>query len=812
MPNMLLNIFQSIRYWTLLFSIIGLISNLQAQTLQLKDEITHEPIVMATIFCVHGQLATTSDLKGEAEISAFAGCDSIFIQYIGYSTHIFNYEELKQKQFIVYLEQSSISLDEMVVSATRWQQKKRDVANKITSIRAQDVVIQNPQTTADLLGQTGEVFIQKSQLGGGSPMIRGFATNRVLLSVDGIRMNNAIFRSGNLQNIISLDAFSIQKTEVVFGPGSVIYGSDAIGGVMSFNTIKPEVSGDGSTWLKGHGAARYASANNEKTGHFDVNIGFQKWALVTSVSYSDFGDLLMGKHGPDDYLRPEWVVRQNGQDVIVPNSNSRLQSPSAYQQVNILQKVHFKPNERWKFQYDFHYSTTGDYPRYDRLIRYKNEQLRSAEWYYGPQVWMMNHFHAHHQANHNLYNQIVIRAAHQYFKESRHDRDLNSPTRSNRTEEVNAWSINVDFEKSIHEHQLSYGTEFIANGIGSSAFLQNIEDLSQAPTSTRYPDGSNWYSLGIYADYRHKLTPQLNLQLGARYNHILLNATFDNLHFPLPFDQAKINPGALTGSAGLVYNPDESLQLMANLASGFRAPNIDDVGKIFDSEPGAVVVPNANLKSEYSVNMEVGLAKVFHQKVKFDFSAYYTWLHDAMVRRDYQLNGQDSILYDGTLSRVQAIQNAARAYVYGLQAGIECKFPLGFGFSSRFNMMKGREELDNGDYAPLRHATPWFGLSHLTYSRNRIKADFYLNYSGQVSYDQLPPSEQSKDDMYALDENGHPYSPAWLTFNLKTLLRLTDQVLLTAGIENITNQRYRPYASGLSAAGRNVIVGLKASF
>ncbi|HMR57759.1 MAG TPA: TonB-dependent receptor plug domain-containing protein, partial [Cyclobacteriaceae bacterium] len=114
-------------------------------------------------------------------------------------------------------------LDEVVVSVNRWEQNQREISTRVTKISPALIQLQNPQTSADMLGLSNQVFIQKSQLGGGSPMIRGFATNRVLLVIDGVRMNNAIFRSGNLQNVISLDANAIQNTEVVFGPGSVVY-------------------------------------------------------------------------------------------------------------------------------------------------------------------------------------------------------------------------------------------------------------------------------------------------------------------------------------------------------------------------------------------------------------------------------------------------------------------------------------------------------------------------------------------------------------------------------------------------------------
>src|SRR5688572_16162673 len=136
------------------------------------------------------------------------------------------------------------TLEGVVVSVNKWEQKLNEVPNKIVKISKSEILRNNPQTSADLLGQSGTVFIQKSQLGGGSPMIRGFATNRVLLVFDGVRMNNAIYRSGNLQNIISIDALSTQTAEVIFGPGSLIYGSDAIGGVMDFHTLEPRFSKD----------------------------------------------------------------------------------------------------------------------------------------------------------------------------------------------------------------------------------------------------------------------------------------------------------------------------------------------------------------------------------------------------------------------------------------------------------------------------------------------------------------------------------------------------------------------------------------
>ncbi|MBN1338583.1 MAG: TonB-dependent receptor [Bacteroidales bacterium] len=801
------SIFTILCFSLMLFSGMG-------QTLTVREKITRQPLELVTVYTGDLQYSALTDAKGRADISALRNGDSIHVRIIGYEPEAFTFKELEEMKFAVYLNQIQLSLDEVVVAASRWEQEKRNVPNRIVSIRPSEVSLQNPQTAADLLGSSGEVFIQKSQLGGGSPMIRGFSANRVLITVDGVRMNNAIFRSGNIQNVISLDPFALERTEVFFGPGSVIYGSDAMGGVMGFYTLTPKLSlPDKGPLIKGNALARYSSANEEKTGHFDINIGLKKWAFVTGATFSDFGDLTMGSDGPSTYLRPEYAARIDGKDTVLINKDPAKQVPTGYNQYNLMQKIRFMPNATWDIQYGFHYSATSDYSRYDRLIRYKKDKLRSAEWYYGPQIWMMNVFNIIHSADKGLFNAMSFTVAQQYFKESRHDRDFGKPDLTHRTETVDVWSANLDFEKDLAEkHHLFYGIELLLNTVGSSGETENIENGLILPDASRYPDGSNWNSYAAYVSYKNLITEKLTLQTGLRYNQVALRADFDTTYYPFPFTKADINTGALNGSAGIAYRPEESFQVNLNFSTGFRAPNIDDVGKVFESEPGAAVVPNPDLKPEYAYNWELGFMKTFAERVKLDLTGYYTILKDALVRRDYTLNGLDSIMYDGEMSKVQAIQNAAEAYVWGIHAGLEVKFPAGFGLLSKFNYQQGEEELDDGTKAPLRHAPPWFGSTHLTYTRSRLKADFYGLYNGEVRAADMPPSESEKDYMYALDAEGKPYSPGWYTLNIKVIYELTDYLMITAGLENITGQRYRPYSSGITAPGRNFIASVKYRF
>ena len=267
------------------------------QILQVVDQESGQALEFVTISSDDPQVFTTTDTQGKADITAFKSSQKIEIRLTGFKTLNYSYHNLLKGDLIVKLSPDPITLNQLVISATRWSQTEQELPNKISTISAKDIALQNPQTAADLLGASGEVFIQKSQQGGGSPMIRGFSANRLLYSVDGIRMNTAIFRSGNLQNVISLDPFTMENTEVLFGPGSVIYGSDAIGGVMSFQTLSPRLSSSDLLEVKGKAMSRYATANHEISGHFDINLGWEKWALLTSISINRYDDLRMGRNG-----------------------------------------------------------------------------------------------------------------------------------------------------------------------------------------------------------------------------------------------------------------------------------------------------------------------------------------------------------------------------------------------------------------------------------------------------------------------------------------------------------------------------------
>ena len=798
-----------------------------SQEIYVLDEVTMDPISGALLYqeLEDGRKkGIMSDINGAVSLSEFENDTFITISHISYVNRILKLDKITSN---ILLKSDSNNLDEIVISASKFSQNLKEISQRVIFISTEDVVLSNPQTSADLLSSSGNVYIQKSQLGGGSPMIRGFSTNRLTLSVDGVRLNNAIFRGGNIQNVISIDPFNIQNTEIVLGSSSVIYGSDAIGGAMNFQTKKPVFSESDSIFFELNSISRNSSANKEKTAHLDFNLGSKKFASLTSFTFSDFDDLKMGDNGPSDYLRPEYVQQVEGEDVIFSNSDPRIQKHTGYSQFNFMQKFLLKTD---KTEYDLgvHYSSTSNIPRYDRLIRYNNDtnELHYGEWYYGPQKWLLiNSRITKESFKSPIYDKLILTSAYQKFDESRFSRKINSTDKKQFKEQVNIFSLNLDFEKSYDEKSyFSYGIEYLNNKVNSTASLSNISNGSFSSIATRYPDDSTWESLASYLTYKYKSSKDLIFHSGLRYSHIIINADLsaNNSYHNFPFSNANLNTGALTGALGLSWLQNDTFKWKFNVTTAFRAPNIDDIGKIFDSAPGIVVVPNPDLKPEKSFGLELGSLISVNSKINFDFAVYYTHLYNSMIRSPFSLTVDsddpsgssiiNQIIYDGELSDIYAIQNTSKSWLYGFETGLKINLSDNFNFKTQYNYLNGEQrDMEGAANLPVRHVSPHFGNVHFIYSKNKTKVDLFFNYNSKLSFSQLSNSERDKPYLYATDENGNPYSPSWHTFNLRTLYELNKNFQFTASIENISNKLYRPYSSGISAPGLNFIFSVNYS-
>ena len=781
------------------------------QVIKVVDNTSQTPIENVIIYNTSETILVNTNRLGEVSLADFGREELLIFQHPAYQQQFFKKSDLQELNYRVELNEKIIKIDEVIISANKWEQEKREVPTKIEVITPQQVSFGNPQTTADMLQQTGQIFMQKSQLGGGSPMIRGFAANSLLIVVDGVRMNNAIFRSGNLQNIIALDAQSLEGAEIIFGPGSVIYGSDALGGVMDFHTMQPDFKINNQV-LSGNGMLRYSSANQERTAHFDFNIAGKKLASLTSITLSEFDDLRTGSRRnnefPDFGKRMQYVrVTPNG-DEVVNNPEPNLQIPTGYDQLNVLQKLRYRPKNGVELAYAFHLSTSSNIPRYDRLIENDANGLPvNAEWYYGPQNWMMQQLTTTLYQPTRLFDDARITLAYQNVEESRHDRRLFNDQLRHRTENLDVLNFNADFNKQINEkQQLFYGVEAFYNYVNSGAYREDIITGERTSADTRYPSGGSTYSsVAAYSAYKWNINKNWILNAGLRYSHVWLNArALEPLAINLPFNQIDNDNGAFNGNAGLVWLPTDDFKVDLLFSTGFRSPNVDDVGKVFEFAEDEIVIPNDNLSPEYIYNSELSMRKKFANWLQVDFTLFYAHLTDAIVRREVQFNGQDSLLIDGSWKNLQANVNAGAAFVTGISTFIKGKLTPQLSFDASLTYTDGKDLEEN---EPLRHVAPLFGQVSISYKIKKFETEAFMQYNGAISAANLPPSERAKTQLYTTDG-----ALAWQTYNWRMAYHFSPSISLNASVENLLDLHYRPYSSGISAAGRNFVVSLSAHF
>ena len=361
---------------------------LSSQKITVQDKETTFPIYNVTVYNEDKSIHVISDKKGIIDISAFAVSDVLTFTHVAYV----EYELLKRVitgKKIIYLQSKAEQLQEVFLSASKGKELRKRIAEQVAVFSIKDIQKTAPQTSADMLAEIPGIKVQKSQFGGGSPVLRGMEANRVLLVVDGVRMNNAIYRKGHLQNSITVSPNLLERTEVIFGPSSVIYGSDALGGIIHYYTRRPktnEVFNFNSSFL-----TRYSTINDEKTIQGGLELQFKKIASFTSVSYSNFGDLRMGKkrsHGFEDWGRVFDYSNNTDSffnEIPMVNSNSNIQRNTGFNQLDILQKFYIPLSTKTDFIFNFQYGISSDIPRFDRLTERRDGELRFAEWYYGPQ-------------------------------------------------------------------------------------------------------------------------------------------------------------------------------------------------------------------------------------------------------------------------------------------------------------------------------------------------------------------------------------------------------------------------------------------
>ncbi len=810
---------------TLFFILIIFTLFLRAQEVKVIDFETKLPINNCIIYGEENISFVSTDKNGKANLAIFGSNEIISFNHLSYIEVDRLKRQLVDSDYIIYLHKKSESLNEVVLSVSRKKESLSRIAEHVDISQIEEIKRLSPQTSADLLAKLPGIKVQKSQAGGGSPVLRGMEANRILLVVDGVRMNNAIYRSGHLQSAITVSPTTLERTEVIFGPSSVVYGSDALGGVIHYYTKTPKLSKE--TNINISFLSRFSSANEEFTNQGSAELSFKNWASLTSFSYAKFGDTKMGKirnHGFDDWGKV-FEYSNNTDDFYNPNpvinSDPTVQKNTGYKQYDFLQKFYFQLSKKTDLTVNFQKSNSSNIPRFDRLTEQSNGTLKFAEWYYGPQERLLFSSQLAITPEKKWINSGTITVAYQNIKESRTNRKFNSLDRNYRKENVNVYSLNGDFSVPISKksnRNLSYGFEFAHNEVSSNAFGKTLavngsEIIGFAGNFTvqsRYPDGGSTYtSSAIYTSYRQDISKKSTLNTGVRFTNTQLNAKWiDTTFITLPDMDIYLKNSAVTATIGYVYKPSESWKLSSVLSSGFRSPNIDDVGKIREKD-GRVTVPNVNLKPEYVYNAELGIQKYLNQrKFNINWNIYYTLLKNYIAREPFPVNGSPTIIYDGEEAETFANINHKTAYIVGSTFSFQGKITESWRTSGSVTFTKGKG-YDTKN--PLSSIPPLFGNFEIGYTKNNFEAalNFRFNAAKKIEdYNLIEGIDNVEQTPINSSTGLYNGTPSWSTLNFFSRYQVSKIVSFQFMVDNIFDLHYKEFASGISAPGRNYSISI----
>ena len=807
------------------------LGNAFSQEITVRDSKTSSPLSNVYIYNESKTKSIITNDQGQASLSNFSSDEKVYFQLLGYTLLELQLSEFLNNSFDLYLDSESQNLDEVILSVARSESNANEIAEKVSVIKAEDLYLTAPSSGAEMLELSPGIRIQKSQGGGGSPVIRGFEANRVLIVVDGVRMNNAIYRSGHLQNSITIDPNNIDRVEIIYGSSSVGYGSDALGGVVHYYTKNPTIKD--SIKIKSSFSSNYNTANSSSSNSFSTNYSEETWGMFSTISISKFGNIKMGERREHGYQ--SWGLnnyysensRYSFSDQPSYNKEPNLQQNTDYSQVDFFQKFLFKLPYQNLLNLNIQYSESSDIDRYDKLSEEKNGELKFSEWYYGPQKRLLVSPSLKFFSQNPLLKRGRITLAYQMVQESRINRKFSSLIRSSQLEKVNLFSLNGDFDTSFDNgHAVSYGIEGTVNRVKSNAYSQNIvingnEISNLGPKTnipTRYPsDGSSYKSFAMYVNWTWNMNDFFTFNAGTRLTYTGLRASWkESASINAQLSNVKLNSSALTTTLSMTLRPSKKFQVMTVLSSGFRNPNIDDIGKIRENN-GILVVPNTFLKPEYAYNLDLGINyKSLNELTYLSLRTFATVISRHIVRDDFIIFSdnttpdESTILYNGEEVTTIANKNLGNRFIHGYSIDGFSYFSRSLKLNGSLSYVKGDE---NETYGPMPSISPIFGTISGEYTKDKIKISALYKFSGDKSpKDYSLGGEDGLEETPVITENSNGIiyagTPKWSDFSIYTNYDISEDVKIRIALTNIFDNHYRTFASGISAPGRSFQIGL----
>ncbi|MBK8883882.1 MAG: TonB-dependent receptor [Bacteroidales bacterium] len=643
----------------------------------------------------------------------------------------------------------SYTINEAVITANRSSSLLKDTPEAIRIVDHDLVDRYQMRSAPEALGLTPGVFIQKTNHGGGSPIIRGLTGNQTLLLIDGIRLSNATYRYGPNQYLNTIDILGIEKIEVLRGAGSVQYGSDALGGTIQvFDT---DVFLEENPVWHGKFLTRFASHNMEQSMHSDVSDSSGKAAFRAGVTGRNFGDIVGG------------------------DSTGR-QSPTGYQELDFNFRGKVKLSESAELTMVFQNAQQYDVPVYHKV-----ELENYAIYRMDPQKRQLGYVRLNKQLNAGVFKSAKFTAAFQKTGEGRESRKNGSDILRYESDRVRSLSFQAEaFTEGGHLWSASSGFEVYNDLVHSSRNDSNTQTGASTEGRGLYPDGSGMTSIAAYTLNTIDLQKWI-FTAGARFNTYVINVEDETI------GTAKLTPSALVGNLSVLRKLTPRSNIFISAGTGFRAPNIDDLGTLgivdFRYEK-----PNYDLHPENSFQYQAGY-KYHGSRVSGEIYLYRNELNNLIVR---------SAIPGDTIEGYPVYQkeNVERAFIEGIETNIGLKPGKSWQVDGSLTYTYGQNITKN---EPMRRIPPLFGRVALEYSHKKWWAS--LVWIGATKQDRLAAGDKSDNRIPSGGTHG------WNIFNVNAGY-VMKHFQVDFSVENLFNKDYRYHGSGINGYGRYAMLSL----
>ncbi len=674
----------------------------------------------------------------------------------------------------------------IIVTASRSAQPAFKSPFTIEYVGEQELHDRAYRSLSEALAYTPGVMVQRTGPGQSSPFMRGFTGFRTLFLIDGIRLNNSVFRDGPNQYWSTVDIHSVGHLELVKGPSSVLYGSDAIGGTLNAITKSPHTYGTGVN-VESSVYYRVSSAEKSHTIHAETSLTVDEtFGFHFGATGQWFGDT-RGGHGTgkmDDTGYDEWDADFKGEYFF--NPDTRL--------VFAYQRVQQNNVPRWHsttFSKSFEGTALGTDVQRDldqnRELFYIQLHAENVQDMFFDKLSTGISWHEQDEVEHRIVGASDRRAGF----------------------EVGTFGFFLHMETPTPIGRLAYGLEYYHDNVNSFERRSNVTgSFIQGPVG----DDSSYDILGIYLQDTIPLTDRLDVVLGGRYTYAKLDAgrVIGDPNQPVtgPVISLDDEYSAFVASARAIYSiiPDK-VNIFGGVSQGFRAPNLSDVSSNRTSGSGVLEIPALGLDPEYYISFELGL-KVREQNWGGQVAYFYTIIDDMIIRTPTgQIDG-------GSGNQIVQATNSGDGFVHGVELEAWWRFHPNFTLfgnvawvESRVDAFSDLTDPTSGFEDTLTRTMPLTGLIGLRFDSTDRK--WWVEGTVQMVDNANMLSLGDMADTQRIPPGGHE---SYGVASIRGGIRITPDVTLTAAVENITNEDYRVHGSGVNQPGRNFVLGVEIKF